>query len=64
MGHFDLIIVDESHRSIYKTYHAIIEYFDVYISTNTQKDEIDKNVYEIFSIEKGALQMHMNLNSL
>lgn len=36
----------------------------VYIGANRQKDEIDKNVYEIFSIEKGALHMHMNLNIL
>lgn len=27
-GHFDLIIVDEAHRSIFKKYRAIFDYFD------------------------------------
>ncbi|MGE7635592.1 DEAD/DEAH box helicase family protein [Bacillus paramycoides] len=56
VGHFDLIIVDESHRSIYKKYRAIFEYFDGIILglTATPKDEIDKNTYDIFGLETGA----------
>lgn len=55
-GHFDLIIVDESHRSIYKKYKAIFEYFDSYLLglTATPKDEIDKNTYTIFDLESGV----------
>ena len=55
-GHFDLIIVDESHRSIYKKYRAIFDYFDSYILglTATPKDEIDKNTYTIFDMENGV----------
>ena len=42
-GHFDLIIVDESHRSIYKKYQAIFDYFDANLLglTATPKSEID-----------------------
>lgn len=55
-GHFDLIIVDESHRSIYKKYRAIFDYFDAYLLglTATPKDEIDKNTYGIFDLESGV----------
>lgn len=55
-GHFDLIIVDESHRSIYKKFKAIFDYFDAYLLglTATPKDEIDKNTYSIFDLESGA----------
>ncbi len=55
-GHFDLIIIDESHRSIYKKYKAIFEYFDAYLLglTATPKDEIDKNTYSIFDLENGV----------
>ncbi|EQB88479.1 hypothetical protein M918_04285 [Clostridium sp. BL8] len=55
-GHFDLIIVDESHRSIYKKFKAIFDYFDAYLLglTATPKDELDKNTYSIFDLESGA----------
>lgn len=55
-GHFDLIIVDESHRSIYKKYRDIFEYFDSLLLglTATPKDEIDKNTYSIFDLESGV----------
>ena len=55
-GHFDLIIVDEAHRSIYKKYKDIFTYFDAHIVglTATPKDEIDKNTYEIFELESGV----------
>ena len=45
VGHFDLIIVDEAHRSIYKKYQAIFDYFDAHLVglTATPKAEIDKN---------------------
>ncbi|MGU8220389.1 DEAD/DEAH box helicase family protein [Clostridium perfringens] len=52
-GHFDLIIIDESHRSIYKKYKSIFDYFDAYLIglTATPRDEIDKNTYSIFDLE-------------
>ncbi len=55
-GHFDLIVVDEAHRSIYKKYKDIFTYFDALLIglTATPKDEIDKNTYEIFDLECGV----------
>lgn len=55
-AHFDLIIIDESHRSIYKKYSDIFEYFDSMLLglTATPKDEIDKNTYTIFEMENGV----------
>jgi len=52
VGHFDLIIVDEAHRSIYKKYQAIFEYFDgLFLGlTATPKNSIDKNTYSIFGL--------------
>jgi type I restriction enzyme R subunit len=52
-GHFDLIIVDESHRSIYKKYQDIFTYFDGYLMglTATPKSDIDKNTYQVFELE-------------
>lgn len=52
VGHFDLIIIDEAHRSIYKKYHAIFEYFDALFLglTATPKNSIDKNTYSIFGL--------------
>ncbi len=55
-GHFDLIICDEVHRSIYKKYQEIFEYFDAMLlgMTATPKDDIDKNTYGIFDLERGV----------
>lgn len=54
-GHFDLIILDEAHRSIYNKYQDILTYFDVPIVglTATPKEDIDKNTYEVFELEDG-----------
>ena len=55
-GHFDLIIIDEAHRSIYKKYKAIFEYFDSLLVglTATPREEVDKNTYELFDLEPGV----------
>ncbi len=55
-GHFDLVICDEAHRSIYNKYRDIFNYFDAPLVglTATPKDEIDKNTYEIFDLENGV----------
>ena len=55
-GHFDLVICDEAHRSIYNKYKDIFNYFDAPLVglTATPKDEIDKNTYEIFQLESGV----------
>lgn len=52
-GHFDLIIVDEAHRSIYEKYQAIFEYFDGLVVglTATPRNDVDRNTYRFFEIE-------------
>lgn len=53
VGHFDLIIIDEAHRSVYKKYKAIFDYFDAMLIglTATPKKDIDHNTYGLFDIE-------------
>lgn len=56
VGHFDLIVIDEAHRSIYQKYRAIFDYFDAMLVglTATPKDEIDRNTYGLFNLETGV----------
>ena len=56
VGHFDLIIIDEAHRSVYQKYGAIFEYFDGLLIglTATPKDEVDRNTYGLFDLEDGV----------
>ena len=55
-GHFDLVICDEAHRSIYNKYKDIFTYFDALLVglTATPKEDIDKNTYSIFDLEDGV----------
>ena len=52
-AHFDMIIIDEAHRSIFKKYKVIFDYFDAILVglTATPKTEVDKNTYEFFQME-------------
>ena len=52
-AHFDLILIDESHRSIFKKYRAIFEYFDAFMVglTATPKTDVDRNTYDFFEME-------------
>lgn len=56
VGHFDLIVIDEAHRSVYQKYRAIFDYFDALLVglTATPKDEIDHNTYGLFDLEDGV----------
>ena len=55
IGHFDLIIFDEIHRSVYNRYKAIFEYFDGYRIglTATPRDEGDRDTYHLFGLQPG-----------
>lgn len=55
-AHFDLIVVDEAHRSIFKKYRAIFEYFDALLVglTATPANEVDRNTYDYFEVERGV----------
>jgi len=54
-GRFDLIIIDEAHRSIFNRYGTIFKYFDSFLIglTATPKNEVDANTYQIFGCEAG-----------
>lgn len=56
VGHFDLVIIDEAHRSVYQKYGAIFDYFDSLLVglTATPKDEVDRNTYRLFNLENGV----------
>ncbi len=55
VGHFDLVIIDEAHRSVYRKYGAIFSYFDSYLIglTATPRDEIDRDTYRLFDLQRG-----------
>ncbi len=55
-GHFDLIVIDEAHRSVFQKYRAIFEYFDSLLVglTATPKKDIDRNTYGLFDLEDGV----------
>ena len=55
-GYFDLIVIDEAHRSVYQKYRAIFEWFDALLVglTATPKDEVDRNTYGLFGLEDGV----------
>lgn len=56
IGHFDLVIIDEAHRSVYQKYGAIFRYFDSLLAglTATPREEVDKNTYDLFELEPGV----------
>ncbi|MGH7024803.1 MAG: DEAD/DEAH box helicase family protein [Caulobacteraceae bacterium] len=55
-GHFDLIVIDEAHRSVYRKYGAIFDYFDALVVglTATPKDEVDRDTYRLFALQRGV----------
>ena len=63
-GHFDLIVIDEAHRSVYRKYRAIFDYFDSYlvVLTATPRDEIDRDTYSLFELERGVPTDAYDLN--
>ena len=56
VGHFDLVVIDEAHRSVYKKYGAIFDYFDSLLVglTATPKDEVDRDTYRLFELQRGV----------
>ena len=56
VGHFDLVIIDEAHRSVFQKYRAIFDYFDSLLVglTATPMDEVDRNTYSLFDLEDGV----------
>jgi type I restriction enzyme, R subunit len=54
-GYFDLVVIDEAHRSVFQKYRMIFEYFDAFLVglTATPKDEVDRNTYRLFNLPDG-----------
>jgi type I restriction enzyme R subunit len=52
-NYFDLIIIDEAHRSVYQKFKAIFDYYDALLLglTATPKAEVDRNTYHLFDLE-------------
>ena len=55
IGRFDLVIIDEAHRSIFGKYTAIFDYFDSLLVglTATPRNEVDRSTYHLFEMEQG-----------
>lgn len=64
VGHFDLVIIDEAHRSVYHKFGAIFDYFDSLLIglTATPKDDVDKNTYRLFELEDGVPTYNYDLD--
>lgn len=52
IGAFDLIVIDEAHRSVYQKYGDLFEYFDALLLglTATPKEELDRNTFKVFGL--------------
>jgi len=63
IGRFDLIIIDEAHRSIFNKYKAIFTYFDSLLVglTATPRDEIERSTYSTFDLEEGVPTFHYEM---
>lgn len=55
IGRFDLIIIDEAHRSVFGKFGDIFRYFDSLLVglTATPRDQVDKSTYELLHLEGG-----------
>ncbi|WP_182085962.1 DEAD/DEAH box helicase family protein [Aureimonas sp. ME7] len=55
-GHFDLLVIDEAHRSVYQRYRAIFQYFDSCLVglTATPREDVDHDTYALFDLEDGV----------
>ncbi|MGN9765228.1 DEAD/DEAH box helicase family protein [Micromonospora sp. SD12] len=63
-GYFDLVVIDEAHRSVYQKYRAIFSWFDALLVglTATPRNEIDRNTYSLFRLEDGVPTDHYDLD--
>lgn len=65
IGHFDLIIIDECHRSVYNKYRAIFDYFDSLLLglTATPREQVDASTYELFNLPKGEPTFYYDIDT-
>lgn len=64
IGFFDLIIIDEAHRSVYQKFGEIFKYFDSLLVglTATPRDEVDRDTYHLFDLDQGVPTDYYNLD--
>ena len=62
-GSFELVIIDEAHRSVYQKYAGIFDYFDSLLVglTATPRDEVHRDTYRLFELERGVPNHHYEL---
>lgn len=55
-GYFDLVVIDEAHRSVFAKYGAIFDWFDGLLLglTATPKDDVNRSTYRLFHLEDGV----------
>lgn len=55
-GYFDLVVIDEAHRSVFAKYGAIFDWFDGLLLglTATPKDDVNRSTYRLFNLEDGV----------
>ena len=63
VGRFDLIVIDEAHRSVFGKFGAIFNYFDSMLLglTATPREDVDKSTYELLELEDGYPNYEYNL---
>jgi len=63
VGRFDLVIIDEAHRSVFGKYGAIFNYYDSFLVglTATPREEVEKSTYELLGLEDGYPNYEYNL---
>lgn len=63
-GFFDVVIADESHRSIYQAYKEIFHYFDSFQIglTATPVDYMNRNTFNLFECEAGEPTFNYTLS--
>ena len=55
-GHFDLVVIDEAHRSVYQRYRAIFAISTAFLVglTATPREDVDHDTYALFDLEDGV----------
>lgn len=55
-GYFDLVVIDEAHRSVFAKYGAIFDWFDSLLLglTATPRDDVNRSTYRLFNLEDGV----------
>lgn len=55
-GHYDLVVADEAHRSVYQQYGGLFGHFDAWLLglTATPRDQVHRDTWRLFDTETGV----------